>query len=64
MANEDRQLVIAEFDDSVNMTRKELEEEEGSGKLEAPTPPDGIVPQVEETPAVVDEDSPPGPPRC
>ena len=26
MANEDRQLVIAEFDDSVNMTRKELEE--------------------------------------
>ena len=30
--------------------------EEGSGKLEAPPPPEGAEPQLEENPAVVDED--------
>jgi uncharacterized protein YndB with AHSA1/START domain len=34
--------------------------EEGSGKVEAPPPPEGAEPQLEENPAVVDED-PPGP---
>ena len=31
--------------------------EEGSGKVEAPPPPEGIEPRPEENPAVVDEDS-------
>ena len=32
--------------------------EEGSGKVEAPPPPEGAGPQLEENPAVVDEDPP------
>lgn len=32
--------------------------EEGSGKLEAPPPPEGVDPPSEENPAVVDEDAP------
>jgi len=34
--------------------------EEGSGKVEAPPPPEGAEPQLEENPAVVDEDPPQG----
>ena len=34
--------------------------EEGSGKVEAPPPPEGAEPQLDENPAVVDEDPPPG----
>ncbi len=34
--------------------------EEGSGKVEAPPPPEGAEPQLEENPAVVDEDPPRG----
>jgi hypothetical protein len=37
--------------------------EEGSGKVEAPPLPEGVEPQLEENPAVVDEDRPPSPPR-
>ena len=33
--------------------------EEGSGKVEAPPPPEGADPQLDENPAVVDEDRPP-----
>ena len=32
--------------------------EEGSGKVAAPPPPEGAEPQIEENPAVVDEDPP------
>jgi hypothetical protein len=35
------------------------QKEEGSGKVEAPPPAEGAEPQLEENPAVVDEDSPP-----
>jgi hypothetical protein len=31
--------------------------EEGSGKVEVPPPPEGTEPQLDENPAVVDEDS-------
>jgi uncharacterized protein YndB with AHSA1/START domain len=41
--------------------RRQLEE--GSGKVEAPPLPEGVEPQLEENPAVVDEDRPPSPPR-
>ena len=34
--------------------------EEGSGKVEAPPPPAGVRPRLEENPAVVDEDPPRG----
>jgi hypothetical protein len=34
--------------------------EEGSGKVETPPPPEGAEPQLEENPAVVDEDPPRG----
>jgi uncharacterized protein YndB with AHSA1/START domain len=37
--------------------------EEGSDKLEAPPPPEGAEPQLEENPAVVDQDPSPEPPR-
>jgi hypothetical protein len=37
--------------------------EEGSGKVEAPPLPEGVEPQLQENPAVVDEDRPPNPPR-
>jgi hypothetical protein len=37
--------------------------EEGSGKLETPLPPEGGEFQLEENPAVVDQDPPPEPPR-
>jgi uncharacterized protein YndB with AHSA1/START domain len=37
--------------------------EEGSGKVEAPPPPEGAEPQLDENPAVVDEDPPPNTPR-
>jgi uncharacterized protein YndB with AHSA1/START domain len=37
--------------------------EEGSGKLEAPPPSEGAGPQLEENPAVVDEDPSPDLPR-
>lgn len=37
--------------------------EEGSGKLEAPSPPEGAGPQLEENPATVDEDPSPELPR-
>ncbi len=33
--------------------------EEGSGKVEVPPPPEGAEPQLDENPAVVDEESPP-----
>ena len=41
--------------------RKQIEE--GSDKLEAPPPPEGAEPQLEENPAVVDQDPSPEPPR-
>jgi hypothetical protein len=37
--------------------------EEGSGKLEVPPPPEGTEPQLDENPAVVDQDPPPDPTR-
>jgi uncharacterized protein YndB with AHSA1/START domain len=37
--------------------------EEGSGKVEAPPPPKGAEPQIEDNPAVVDENPPPNAPR-
>jgi hypothetical protein len=37
--------------------------EEGSGKVETPPPAEGAEPQLEENPAVVDQDPPPKPPR-
>jgi len=37
--------------------------EEGSGKVETPLPPEGAEPQLEDNPAVVDQDPSPEPPR-
>ena len=37
--------------------------EEGSGKLETPPPPEGAEPQLEENPAVVDQDPSSVPPQ-
>jgi hypothetical protein len=37
--------------------------EEGSGKVEAPPPPEGAEPQLEDNPVVVDENPPPNAPR-
>ena len=41
--------------------RRQLEE--GSGKVETPPPPEGAEPQLEDNPAVVDQDPSPEPPR-
>ena len=41
--------------------RRQLEE--GSGKVETPLPPEGAEPQLEDNPAVVEQDPPPEPPR-
>jgi uncharacterized protein YndB with AHSA1/START domain len=58
---EGRDLLAEGISATLESIRRQLEE--GSGKLEAPTPPDGTEPQLEENPAVVDEDPPPGPPH-
>jgi len=58
---EGRDLLAEGISATLESIRRQVEE--GSGKLQAPTPLDGTEPQLEENPAVVDEDPPPGPPQ-
>jgi uncharacterized protein YndB with AHSA1/START domain len=55
---EDRDPLAEGISATLESIRRQVEE--GSGKLEAPPPPKGAEPQLEENPAVVDEDPPRG----
>ena len=60
-APEDRDPLAEGISATLESIRRQIEE--GSGKVEAPPLPEGVEPQLEENPAVVDEDRPPNPPR-
>ena len=53
---EDRDPLAEGISATLESIRRQVEE--GSGKVEAPPPPEGAEPQLEENPAVVDEDPP------
>jgi uncharacterized membrane protein len=55
---EDRDPLAEGISATLESIRRQIEE--GSGKVEAPPPPEGAEPQLEENPAVVDEDPPRG----
>ncbi len=55
---EDRDPLAEGISATLESIRRQIEE--GSGKVEAPPPPEGAEPQLEENPAVIDEDPPRG----
>jgi len=52
---EDRDPLAEGISATLESIRRQMEE--GSGKVETPTPPEGAEPHPETNPAVVDEDS-------